>query len=263
MGKGLTEDLKAHIRIHGRDNGGVTALALAANPKQKRNTVVTAKTKQKAVAKAEIKQPKGNKIVKSGTASPRAYFRAHGGIGFGDVKTLVSKHGYSIERTPYNNRKFVLVDKDNVQHLFNWAPHIKLLHEKLEAIGIDAFLQQYEIKAGANIVNQKTTERKKSKRQIRIEKRENTSRIDQINSRITDITLEIMHYKTVRGSDKHMKLREELRSLHEERRNLGFEKDSQHAINKEDMEEARKRGMEKKKERKAKREAKKKGIARD
>lgn len=263
MGKGLTQDLKEHIAVHGKDCGGVSALISTSAPKQKRATkVVTAKSKAPAmkskVDAKKIKSTLGNTIT-----SKREYFKAHGNIGFGEVKSLVAKSGFSIERTPYNNRKFVLTDKDNVQHLFNWAPHVKLLHEKISDLGIDSFLKKYEIKSGANIVDQKTTERKPSKRQIKLEQRQNSSRIDEINTRITDITLEIMHYTTKRGSDKHMKLREEMKALHEERRNLGFEKIANGALTKEEMDLAKKRGQEKRKERKAQREMKKKGIGRE
>lgn len=263
MGKGLTQELKEHVAIHGKDCGGVSALISASAPKQKRATkVMTAKSKA-PVMKSKIDSKKIKSTLGNTITSKREYFKAHGNIGFGEVKSLVAKSGFSIERTPYNNRKFVLTDKDNVQHLFNWAPHVKLLHEKISDLGIDSFLKKYEIKSGANIVDQKTTERKKSQRQVKIEKRQNSSRIDEINTRITDITLEIMHYTTKRGSDKHKKLRDEMKALHEERRNLGFERDSQAHANKEDMEEARKRGIEKRKERKAMREAKRKGVGRD
>jgi hypothetical protein len=176
-------------------------------------------------------------------------FQAQGKNNFSDIQKLVSENGWQVHRVQNNSRKFIVMN-DNETRVFNWINPIQSLYDLLQQKSFDEFINTNTvIMSGEGVAVAMKKERKTKKVS------ERSKVVVEISEKITETTLKIMSMKLVRGSEEHMALRAHLKSLCKQLDDLGINHRNFGTgdLTSEELREVRKRGEEKKRERKEKR----------
>jgi len=193
-------------------------------------------------------------------------FQSKSGKTFSDVKSLFVD--YVVKRTTFNTRKFIVTDKDGNERYFGYKSTMGDLYNEVEKIGVEKFLDKYEItdiepKKGTQKEKKEKKEKKETVKVKKEKKKSNAKLIEKLEEEKTDIVLKIMNFKTKRGSEEHMKLRERLHEIRDEIIQLGGENSWEEQMKKmtiDEMIKAEKEGKEKKKKAKERKTKIRKGV---
>jgi hypothetical protein len=159
---------------------------------------------------------------------------------------------YTLERYEKNFNKYIIKYSDGSEKYLFFKGGKKALKEYVTSYGIDDCLQHYEIEK----LEGRKTNLKKAK------KAEFNKQIEELQTKKTDIVLQLMNMTLIKGSPEHKSLREQLHNVQEELLSIpGFETWTQQMshFSSEELRELRKLGEEKKADRKEKKIAKIKG----
>lgn len=237
--------------------------------KTKEKVTVIKKKNEIITKKVIIKKPASKKVI------------IHKKNNFNDVVDFFKKHKMIITKDDSRSgRCYIITDKEKNEYNIRYNLTYDVMLQEIKDIdNIYHFLDTYN-----SISNEKKKELKLLKKQAREQakldkikakeekriarekkklvkaacKKEKekdltkTQKINELQKRRTDIILNIMHYTTVRGSDKHKKLRNELTEVLNELESLGVATNGKNigAIDENTIKEAKERAKQKRKEKK-------------
>jgi len=159
---------------------------------------------------------------------------------------------YQLERYEKNFNKYIIKYSDGSEKYMFFKGGKKALKSDLEAYGIDDCLKRYEIEK----LEGRRAKLGKTKSDIC------NKQIEELQTKKTDIVLQLSNMTLVKGSPEHKALREQLHIIQDELLMLpGFEtwEQAMSHFSSEELRELRKLGEEKRAEKKEKKFAKIKG----
>jgi hypothetical protein len=179
--------------------------------------------------------------------------------------------GWELTRVKHNRKKYILTDASGKEHFVKIPGKTSVVAQVFKEHPINEIVKSYHTASIAprgtggkrKTVDGESKPKRKSKKVLRAEAKERAELIEQKEAEITEVTLKLMNMSIKRGSEMHLKLREELHKLDSELKAIDGYEDfytRQTKITTDDLRDLQREGEKKKR---AKRERKNKIITKD
>jgi len=272
------------VKVIKKKNEIITKKVIRLKPKATKKTVKPKVKATKKVVKPEVKViKKKNEIITKRVIvrKPAAKkVKIHTKNNFNSVVDFFKKSQMDFAKDiSRSGRCYIVKDKNDTEYTIRYNLTYDNMLQEIKHSSIEDFLNTYNDLSNAKkrelkLAKRKAKEEEKIKKiELKLQKKKDRQlkkvakvaskkekekdltkiqKIAELQKRRTDIILDIMHFSTKRGSDKHQKLREEHKTILSTLEELGVSVNNNHvgAIDEETISAAKERAKEKKREKK-------------